>query len=218
MAGIVIHQQAIVKLPLLLHRNCDMANLCDGEMVAGWKLFIPNRGLLFGGDILQAQLNSSEFHLSESPGGCEEGGEDGEMNRIKKGQNTATPIILQLHPFHCLSIPTVLSLIRLPSSLELGWHQSARSCYVAQNINWTTLLMLMFHSLSHLFSPGARSQPAKARRPADESPGRRASWDAQQVASLVASILTKVGHHSSKEPLSDGTWQRRQACLHTYIW
>lgn len=99
MAGIVIHRQAIVKLPLLLHRNCDMANLCDlldacrkthkAEMVAGWKLFIPDRGLLFGGDILQPQLNSSEFHLSESPGGCEEGGEDGEMNRIKKGQNTA---------------------------------------------------------------------------------------------------------------------------------
>lgn len=48
-----------------------MANLCDwldvnrkthkAEIVAVWKLFIPDRDLLFGRDILQAQLNSSEF-------------------------------------------------------------------------------------------------------------------------------------------------------------
>ena len=37
-------------------------------MAAGWTLSAPDRGVIFGGDILPAQLKSSEFLLSERSG------------------------------------------------------------------------------------------------------------------------------------------------------
>ena len=39
-------------------------------MAAGWMLSAPDRGVLFGGHISPAQLNISEFHLSESSVEC----------------------------------------------------------------------------------------------------------------------------------------------------
>lgn len=142
-----------------------MENLCDwldvnrkahkAEMVAVWTLFIPDRGLLFGGDIFQTQLNSLVFRMTNPradrlPLGHWADGETKSMSddsALRKGRcrimclwimvspgflrwlvseaaktEYILPIILQLHSSHCLSIPTVLSLIWLPSSLELGWH------------------------------------------------------------------------------------------------
>lgn len=40
-------------------------------MAAGWTLSAPDRGVLFGGQLSPAQLNISEFHLSESSVECE---------------------------------------------------------------------------------------------------------------------------------------------------
>lgn len=71
--------------------------------------------------------------------------------------------------------------------------------------HWTTLGLVLI-SIPCVFSPTARPQPAKTRRPAHESPRRRASRSGQQLASLIASCLTTVGHDPAKESLSNSTW------------